>query len=236
MSWLFSQALVAGYLGESSSGGEPFAPLSVMPTPHRFWHNGKPMEASNLSQFGVTCKPLTADRGEELLRLYRAGFLARTSAAQAKAPALTVNAAGSGEKWHGSLAKFDPITSLWRTAQCSLFEDSEPCLETWPRWGFMLHGECWQLPNLAPRTAANESGLLPTPTLISCEHPGRQKIKPGQQTCISAELAKRDGWAPGGKWSPSHAAWLMGWPESWTSLDRSATAKYRLWLLKHGAC
>ena len=236
MSWLFSRALVEACLGESSSDGEPSAPLNVMPTPHRYWHNGKTMEASNLSQFGVTCKPLTEDRGAELLTLYLAGFHARTSAAPERAPALTVSAADYGARWPGLLARFDPATFSWRTPRCSLFEDLEPCLETWPRWGFMLHGACWPLPMLAPRTDASESGLLPTPTLVSCEHPGRQKIKPGQQTCISAELAKRDGWAPGGKWSPSHAAWLMGWPVSWTSLGHSVTDKYRQWLRTHGAC
>jgi len=48
MSWLFSQALVAEYSAATSSAGEPSAPLSVMPTPHRFWRNDKPMDCSRL--------------------------------------------------------------------------------------------------------------------------------------------------------------------------------------------
>ena len=234
MSWLFSRALVAEYSGASCSGGEPFAPLSVMDTPHKFWHRGKTMDALSLSRFGLTCAVLTESLGAELLTWFLAGFRAKTSAAPERGQDLTANAPASGAKWPGSLARFDRDSFLWRTPQCSLFEDSEPCLETWPRWGLMHGGECWELPPLAHRTVENEFGLLPTLTLISCEHPGRFKIKPGQQTCISAELAKRDNWEAGGQYSPSHAAWFMGWPEWWTNLGHSVTDRFRLWLRLHG--
>lgn len=234
MSWLFSRALVEEYSGASCSGGEPSAPLSVMPTQHRFGHSGKTMDALSLSQFGLTCAVLTEDLGRELLMLFLAAFRAKTSAAPARAQDSTANALASGAKWPGSLAKFDRDSFLWRTPQCSLFEDLEPCLETWPRWGLMHGGECWELPPLAHRTEESESGLLPTLTLISCEHPGRFKRKEGQQTCISMELAKRDKWEAGGKYSPNHAAWFMAWPEWWTDLGHSATDKYRLWRQRHG--
>ncbi len=234
MSWLFSRALVAEYSGASCSGGEPFAQLNVMPTPHKFWHSGKTMDALSLSQFGLTCAVLTEDLGRELLTWFQAGFRAKTSAAPARAPASTENALASGGKWPGSLARFDRDSFSWRTPQCSLFEDSEPCLETWPRWGLMHDGECWELPPLAHRTEESESGLLPTLTLISCEHPGRFKRKEGQQTCITMELAKRDNWGAGGKYSPNHAAWFMAWPEWWTDLGHSAMDKYRLWRQRHG--
>jgi len=234
MSWLFSRALVAEYSAASCSGGEPSAPLSVMPTPHKFWHSGKTMDALSLSRFGLTCAVLTEDLGRELLTLFLAASLAKTSAAQGKEKDSTANAPAFGEKWPGLLARFDRDSFLWRTPQCSLFEDSEPCLETWPRWGLMRAGECWELPPLVRHTEESESGLLPTLTVISCEHPGRFKIKPGQQTCISAELAKRDGWKVGGKYSPSHAAWFMGWPEWWTSLGRSVTDRFHAWQQAHG--
>ena len=247
MSWLISQALmedyansrsslglVEEYSGESCLGGEPSALLNVMPTPHKFWHSGKTMDALSLSRFGLTCAVLTEDLGRELLTWFLAASRARTSAAPARAKDSTANALDFGEKWPGSFAMFDRDSFSWRTRQCSLFEDLEPCLETWPRWGLMHGGECWELPPLAHPTDANESGLLPTLTLISCEHPGRFKLKEGQQTCISMELAKRDKWAVGGKYSPSHAAWFMAWPEWWTSLGHSAMDKYRLWRQRHG--
>lgn len=234
MSWLFSRALVAEYSAASCSGGEPSAPLSVMPTQHKFWHSGKTMDALSLSRFGLMCAVLTEDLGRELLTWFLAASRAKTSAAPEKAQDSTASALDSGAKWPGSLARFDLDSFSWRTRQCSLFEDSEPCLETWPRWGLMHGGECWELPPLAHRTEESESGLLPTLTLISCEHPGRFKLKEGQQTCISMELAKRDKWEVGGKYSPSHAAWFMAWPEWWTSLGHSAMDKYRLWRQRHG--
>lgn len=132
-------------MGEKSSDGEPFAQLNVMPTPHRFWWRDKTMEASNHSRFGLTCRVLTADLGEELLTLYLAGFHARTSAQPEKGPDLMESGLGSGAKCSESFAKFDPATSSWRTPQCSLFEDSTECLETLPRWGSMLGGALYPL-------------------------------------------------------------------------------------------
>lgn len=60
MSWLFSQALVEGYLPDIYLGGAQSAQLSVMPTQHKFWRNYKTMDYSRLSQFGLTCVVLTA--------------------------------------------------------------------------------------------------------------------------------------------------------------------------------
>ena len=234
MSWHFSQALAEEYSAASCSGGEPCAQLSGSPTPLLFCASDRTMEFFRRSPCGMTFAPLTEGRGAELLTWFLAASRARTSALPGKGPDSTASAPASGGKWLGLLAKYDPASSSWRTPQCSLFEDSEPCLETWPRWGLMHGGECWELPPLAHPTDANESGLLPTLTLISCEHPGRFKLKEGQQTCISMELAKRDKWAVGGKYSPSHAAWFMAWPEWWTSLGHSAMDKYRLWRQRHG--
>lgn len=235
MSWLFSRALVEEFSAGTSLDGEPSAPLSVMPTPHKFSYRGKTMDHSDLSRFGLTCAALTEDRGAALLTSFLAGFHARTSAAPARALASTGTAPDYGQKWRASWAKFDPGTSSWKTAQCSLLGDSELFSETWPRSGLMLDGACYPLPMLAHPMYANASGSsLPTPTLVSCEHPGRQKIKSHQQDCISAALARRDGWGHGGKWSPSHAAWVMGWPASWTSLGLSAMGRFRRWSKQHG--
>ena len=84
MSWLFSQALVAEYLGENFSDGEQSAPSSGNHTPQVFLPPDKTTRFWNLSLYGMTCKPLTEPRGEELLMLFRAGFRARISAAQEK--------------------------------------------------------------------------------------------------------------------------------------------------------
>lgn len=84
MSWLYSRALVEEYLGENYSDGEQCVPSSGNPTPQVFLPPDKTTRFWNLSRYGMTCKPLTEHRGEELLTLFQAGFRARTSAAQEK--------------------------------------------------------------------------------------------------------------------------------------------------------
>ena len=79
MSWLFSQALVEEYLGDTSLDGEQSAPLSGNNTQQAYCAPDKMTKFSRLSRFGMTYKPLMETRGEELLTLYLAGFHAKTS-------------------------------------------------------------------------------------------------------------------------------------------------------------
>lgn len=84
MSWLFSRALVEEYLGGNFSDGEQCAPLNGNLTPQAYLPSDKTTRFWSLSQYGMTCRPLTETRGEELLTLFRAGFRAKTLAAQGK--------------------------------------------------------------------------------------------------------------------------------------------------------
>jgi len=70
-----------------------------------------------------------------------------------------------GEKWRGSFVKYDPDSSLWRTHQCSLLGDLDEFLETWPQWGLMRDGECWEQQTLERHIKGTGFGLLPTPTM-----------------------------------------------------------------------
>jgi DNA (cytosine-5)-methyltransferase 1 len=161
MSWLYSQALVEEYLVENFSDGEQSAPLNGSHIQQAYCAPDKMTDFSRLSRFGMTFKPLTESRGEELLTLYLAGFHAKTSAQQEKAQELTENEAGCGEKWHASFTKYDPDTLSWKTHQCSLLGDLEPFLETWPQWGLMRGGECWEQRTLEQTIRGTESGLSP---------------------------------------------------------------------------
>ena len=163
MSWLFSQALVEEYLGASSLDGEQFAPLSGKPTQQAYCAPDKMTAFSRLSRFGMTYKPLMDDRGQELLKLFREDFLAKTSALQEKAQDLTEKAPQCGITWRGWLAKFDHDSYSWKTAQCSFIEESGESLETFPASGMTRNGMLWELPTLAHRTSATASGLWRTP-------------------------------------------------------------------------
>jgi len=159
MSWLFSQVLVEEYLGDISSDGEPSVQSSGSHTQQAYCAPDKMTAFSRLSRFGMTYKPLTESRGEELLTLYLAAFHAKTSPQLEREKELTENGQECGEKWHASFTKYDPDSSSWKTHQCSLLGDLDEFSETWPRWGLMRDGECWEQQTLAHRTNETESGL-----------------------------------------------------------------------------
>ena len=165
MSWLFSQALVEAYSADTCSDGAQSAPSSGNPTPQAFLPPDRMTAFSRPSRFGMTFKPLTDGLGAAVLMWCQEASRARTSASQAKEPALTEPAAECGDTWRGSLARFDPATSSWRTAQPSLLEDLGESSVIWPRSGMTANGQCWELPTLGHRTSGTDSGWwLGTPT------------------------------------------------------------------------
>ena len=166
MSWLFSQALVEEYLPENFLDGKQSAPLSGSNIQQAYCAPDKMTAFSRLSRFGMMYRPLTESRGEELLMSYLAGFHAKTSVPLEKVQALTENDQECGEKWRGLLAKFDPDTHLWRTAQCSFLEDLNESLQTFPQWGMTVGGGLYLLPTLVQTTSENESGLWLTPSTV----------------------------------------------------------------------
>ena len=169
MSWLYSQALVEEYLGENFLDGEQSALSSGKPIPQAYCAQDKMTVFSKVSRFGMMFKPLTENRGEELLMSYLADFHAKTSQLQETEMDLTESEVECGEKWHGLLARFDRDSHLWRTVQCSLLEDLNESLQTLPQWGMTVGGELYLLPTLVQTIDEKESGSLqkhslPTPT------------------------------------------------------------------------
>lgn len=163
MSWLFSQALVAEYSEAISSGGAPSAPLSVMPTQHKFWRNDKTIEPSQLSRFGLTCAVLTESHGEALLTWFLADSRVRTFQLPGLAPVLTARAPGSGVKWRESLARYDLSSSTWKTHLCLWEEDLHWSSVTLPKWGMTRSGALFQHPTAERPISGTGFGLLPTP-------------------------------------------------------------------------
>ena len=170
MSWLISQALmnslclqeqVEEYLAANSSDGEQSVPLNGNPIQQAFCAPDKMTDFSRLSRFGMMFKPLTEILGEELLMWYLEGFHVKTSAQQGVVQELTESDQECGEKWHASFVKFDPDSCSWKTHQCSLLGDLELFSETWPQWGLMRGGECWEQRMLEQTIRGTESGLSP---------------------------------------------------------------------------
>jgi hypothetical protein len=185
---------------------------------------------SRLSRFGMTFKPLTDDLGEELLTLYRAGFHVKTSPQQEKAQGLTESDQGCGSTWQGSLAKFDPDMSLWRTAQCSLLEDLNESLATLPRSGMTRNGLLWELPMLEQTISETGYGLWGTPTTSQDFKPVR-KLAPSEAngthgTVLVGSIGKEHPHLIGRYLKPLVTEWLMGWPLGWTDLKPLETGKF----------
>jgi hypothetical protein len=153
-----------GILGGGCLDGEQFAQSSGSNTQQAYCAPDKMTGFSRVSRFGMTFKPLTESRGEELLMSYLADFHAKTLVQQEKVQALTESDQECGGKWLASFTKFDPDSSLWRTHQCSLLGGLDEFSGTWPAWGLMRDGECWEQMPLAHPTKESAFGFtVPTP-------------------------------------------------------------------------
>ena len=185
MSWLYSAALVEEFLGESYLDGEQYVPSSGNPTLLAFCAPDKMTAFSRISsRYGTMFKPLMDNLGEDLLMSCRAVSLVRTYQSQEKEPESKVSEAECGEKWRGSFVKYNPDSSSWKTHQCSLLEDLEEFSETWPQWGLMRDGECWEQQTLERTIRGTGYGLSEniwaTPTTMD-------KLPPKSEKALSRE-------------------------------------------------
>ena len=242
MSWLFSQALVEEYSGDTSSDGEQFAPLSGSNTQQAYCAPDKMTVFSRLSQFGMMYKPLTESRGEALLMLYLAGFHAKTSVPQGGGQELMENDQECGQKWRASFTKYSPVTHSWKTHQCSLLGDLDEFLETWPQWGLMRNGECWEQRTLEQSIRGTGFGLSLEmwPTPVKSDYAGRRPSKGWKgDSDLPSVVWTRTGGAENPQMSPASinatwTEWLMGWPLGWTELKPLETDKCHSAPQQHG--
>jgi hypothetical protein len=257
MSWLYSQALVEAYSAANCSDGEPSAPSSGSPTQLAYLSPDKMTDFFRLSRFGMTFRPLTDDRGADVLTWFLGGFPARTLALQEKAQESTGSAAECGDTWRASLAKFDPDTCSWKTAQPSLIGGLEESSVIWPRSGMTVAGQCWALPMLGRRIKGTDSGLWPIPvssdtggrttkyaqggTPLSMAvkfwptptaHNAKEGAYPSEHTRNTPTLAAQ----AGGSLNPTWVEWLMGWPLGWTDLKPLETDKFHCARQQPGVC
>jgi hypothetical protein len=245
MTWIFSKALMEAYGNSPSSpglveeyspvislGGEPFAQLNVMPTPHKFWHNGKTMDASGLSRFGLTCAVLTEHRGEELLMSFREDFHVKTLAAQGKDMESEDLGPVYGPIWLGLFPKFDLLDASSKTVRCLPEGGSTGSYPILPRWGSMRNGEFLARPTLERLTKGKESGSsLPTPS--GCRS-GKNHVG-GRLDEWGGSSNPWRGTETGRTSSPAFEEWVMGWPVQWTELTACVTVRFQRWQQQHSA-
>lgn len=224
MSWLYSRALVEAYSQENNSDGGPSAPSSGNPTPQAYLSPDRMTAFSRLSRFGMTFAPLTDALGADVLTWFLAGSRAKTFPPRDAAQASKASEAACGQKWRGSLAKYDHDSRGWKTAQCSLLADSDEFLETWPRWGTTVGGELFLLPMPALPTSESGFGLLRTPNASDNKDRGnvsnpsiQRRMRIGKQIGLSMLFAK----AP----CPLCVEGMMGWMRGWTDLKPLGTDK-----------
>ena len=181
MSWLYSRALVEEYSEDISLDGEPCALLNGKPTQLPFWCSDKTMARCQLSQSGMTFKPLTASHGEDVLTSFLEAFPAKTSVVQEKERASKESDLPCGRTWRESLEKFDLDTHTWKTHQCLWDEDLPPSSVILPKWGMMRSGVLWERTTLPRLTSETESGSWPTPTCQEVEHPDAELTDTGRR-------------------------------------------------------
>jgi hypothetical protein len=226
MSWLFSQALVEEYLVDTSLVGEQSVQSNGSNTQQAYCAPDKMTGFSRLSRFGMMYKPLMENLGEKLLMLYQEDFLAKTSLQQEQEQELMEFEAECGDKWQGSFTKYDPNSCSWKTHQCLLLGDLEEFSETWPQWGLMRDGECWEQQTLERHIRGTEFGLLqkmPTPTASDSKRTPIKENYANKPSRVGtpddlAKWALRDSGLPHGRLEPLMWEWMMGWPPGWTDL------------------
>lgn len=228
---IFLAALGEGYCPTYYSDTSQSVQSKSMSIASRSCQHGKKTVAFHGFPSLRMSRNLTGDRGADLSMSSREDSPVKIFPSPGKERESTECAADCGESLPGSLARFDPASHSWRTAQPSLLGDSEECSVIWPRSGMTAAGQCWELDISGMITCEKESGLLPTPSGTS--NHGKNHVS-----------GRLDEW--GGSSNPfrkteigkvhcaSFEEWMMGWPAQWTVLTPLETDKYRMWLRQHG--
>ena len=230
MSWHYLQELAVESWEGSCLDGAPDALLRLIPTPGAScWPDSETGSCPD-SPSGMTCEPSTASPGADRSMSSAADSPAKTSAQPVAGQVSRASAPASGQKWPESWVKWCPDSSLWKTRQCSLLGGLESFSGTWPRWGMMRGGECWEPDILEPLTRETGSGSwLATPTAKANQlAPSMQQKHPG---CAA--------WWPtpqghGGQLDPVFPEYLMGWPIGWTDCEPLEMGRFWKWLDLHG--
>ena len=243
MSWHFSQALVAAFSAGKSSAGELSAPSSMKNMPQVYSSSDKMTAFCLRSRYGMTCEPSMVGLGGGGLMPSAEDSRARTSLQSEGAKESPGNGLDCGPRCEGSWAKWNPDSSSWKTRQCSLLGGLESFSETWPKWGSMRNGACFQRQTAVPNICESASGFWQTPVADDAANRANGKWNSRGEPKLSAQVMLENPWptptksdgsggpgvsgragglnlrtAVGGQLNPAWVERMMGWPDGWTDL------------------
>jgi len=227
MSYTYLQARGEESSAECFADIAPCALSRLSLTAAKFYSNGNEMESFHGSRSGMTCEPSTVSRGVESSKSYAADSHAKTYQPLEAAKDSTGPGVDSGWKWQESSVKWSRNTSSWRTRQCSLLVDLDVFSETWPKWGMMRDGECWELMPQEPVIIAPESGYVPTP----CASDYKGGARNGRDSEFKHWLKRRHGKSYP---HPQRVEEMMLWPIGWSELAPLEMGRFHQWQRSHG--
>jgi hypothetical protein len=154
---------VEASLVDTSSDTQLSQQLKSNPIAKQSSSSDKPTEYYLFSLFSETSESLMGTLGEERSMSSRAASPVRTFHLLVEALGLQENGRAFGEKWRELSVKYNPDTHSWKTHQCSLLEGLDEFSETWPKWGMMQNGVCWERIIAERPTSETESGFWRSP-------------------------------------------------------------------------
>ena len=230
MSWHYLQEQEEVSSEDISWDGEQFVQSKSKTTLGEYCLPDNETESFQDSLSGMTLRRLTENPGEGELMWYQEAGLAKTYLPQEKELEFVVSDLECGPRWPESLARFDPVTSSWRTAQCSLVEGLESYSETFPRWGMMHDGEFWEQMPLDFHIIEPDCGWLPSPSGV----PSKENHMIGRLDEWGGSSNPFRGHEVGKMFFPSFEEEMMGFPQGWSNLGVYETHKFQQWQHLHG--
>jgi len=197
------------------------------------FYRGSEMVSSENSPYGTMLEHLTDDPGVDELTLLPEVFRVKIYPLLGKEMDLMEKEADCGHSLGVSLAKFDQLTSSWKTHQLSLFVDSCESLERLPNWGMMRDGECLEV--IMPAALAKEKGYGYWPTPLKDDYKGGTSSSRSDGKSRALELKHLLKAQFGLTYPiPEHSEALMGQPIGWSGLNPLGMDKFQQWLGWHG--
>ncbi len=187
-SWSFSQ-VPEGEFSEASYAVKLASELLNMKSiQEKSYSKDREMDSCHNSQYGMMSEPSdsitqkqknissSCEQSEKILP-YQEAFLVKIYQQQVQAQGLQkIVDPAYGLSLPESLTKYDHQESLWKTHQYLLLGGLESFSETWPKWGMMQNGECWELSMSEHLINVRESGFQqhwPTPCATDYKGSGK---------------------------------------------------------------